>query len=244
MALTLERIRPLHPDFHPDPSWERCGMTPSGHQLFKETRKASRAIPDIDPETGERRQMLHPTTAQPLYPLNKAEHYTMSRTFYLHSEGNGNIIKVDWSEPTEEELAAIEREDKIEKMIPNLAGSLVDLDMSPTEFGQALKMIAKAMKGEDPMDEPVPATGPHDVVQPPEREGGPAMSDDGRMAEPHPAVATPVDEPPPDGHQPDPETVYPKWRGGAGWELSDGTFLKGTGRKQEAHDREVSLTSY
>lgn len=251
MRLVLERIKKLHPDFRPDPSWQRCGMTPSGHQLFTSTEKRSRAIPDYDPETGERRKMLHPTTAQPLYPLNKAEHYTMVRTFYLHSEGNGNIIKVDWSEPTEEEIAAALREEKIEDMVPNLAGSLVDLDMSPEDFTKALAMIARAMKGEDPMAgeqptpaAPTPATA-REVVPPPQREGGPAVSDDGKLTESHPAVATPAGEPPPaDQHQPDPEVKYPRWRGAAGWELSDGTFLKGTGKKEEAIAREANLTSY
>lgn len=249
MALTLERIKPLHPDFHPDPSWERCGMTPSGHQLFKSTEARSRAIPDVDAETGERRQMLHPTTAQPLYPLNIAERYTLERTFYLHSEGNGNIIKVDWSEPTEEELASAIREEKIEVMVPNLAGALVDMDMTPDDFTKALAMIARAMKGEDPMvaKEPMPEApvAAREVVPPPEREGGPAMSDDGKMAVVRSdVVPEPADQPPPDEHQPDPNVQYPVWRGAGGWELSDGTTLKGKGRKQEAYDQEAALTAY
>lgn len=239
MALTLEKIKPLHPEFAPsiDPAWERIGLTPSGHQLFVERTKMVRAIPDIDPKTKERRHRLHPTTAEPLYAMNRPEHYTRTRTFYLHSEGNGNIVKIDWKAATDEELAAVAREKGIREMLPELSGTLYDMNMTPVEFTQALQMIARAMKGKDPMiaEEPTPAEEP--IPPRPDAETSDQLPDSTANGK--------TDITPDQGtFQPDPDVVYPRWRGGAGWELSDGTMLKGKGRKTEAYERETELATY
>lgn len=258
MGITLERIKPLHPDFTPDPSWEMVGMTPSGNQLFRSTTPMVRAIPDIDPKTEERRHRLHPTTAEPLYAMNKAEHFDQIRTFYLISEGNGNIIKVDYTVPTDEELAALKRGEAIETMVPELAGQLVDMDMTALEFGQALKMISKAMKGEVPdmAEEPVPAV---DGVETPQ------SVDTRPVPDPDVAEAPP---PPPDVERPvvltkaqakksvqddggifepladlPPKTLtYPRHVAGGKWELSDGSIIgPGKGLKHEATVAEAAL---
>lgn len=249
MALTLERIKPLHPDFHPDPNWERIGMTPEGHQLFKSSVKMVKAVHDVDEETGVRRQMLHPTTAQPLYPMNKPKHYTQVRVFYLVSEGNGNIIKVDWSAPTEEEIAALDREEGIKEIMPEIAGQLYDMDMTPFELAGALKMIAKAMRDgkEDVSEEPVPAVDkgaetpqPVDTrpVPDPDVEETAAPLAEPVLLTREEAKAQMHDDPnaKPPGH------TYPRHVAGGVWELSDGTKMgPGKGLKHEATVAEAAL---
>jgi hypothetical protein len=253
MTLTLEKIRPLHPDFTIDPSWERMGMTPSGHQLFKETTPMVRAVPDIDEETGRQRQMLHPTTAQPLYPLNKAKHYNKIRTFYLYSEGNGNITKVDWSEPSEEEIAALAREDGIKELMPEIAGELYDIDMTPKELAQALRMIGQAMKGDlpDVSKEPTPAVDegaetPHPVDTRPVPDPDvpvldplPPRMDVAPQAQPitrQQAKAEMQDE------ADEKKVTYPYHIAGGKWELSDGSIIgPGPGLKDQATAAEAAL---
>ncbi len=221
MGITLEPIKPFHPQFHPDPSWERVGLTPAGHQLFRETTRRSRAIPDIDPATGEQRHELHPTTGQPLYPRNKPEIYNHIRMFYLESEGNGNITKIDWREPTAEELAAVRRSEGIAKLIPNLSETLYDADIDMGDLVAALRMISQATKGE------LPDEAPPVVADTPEPQTQAVIEAQA------PVASTPVVA--------DAQATFPKWRGAAGWELSDGTFMKGVGVKEKAVAAEAAL---
>ncbi len=229
------------------------GLTPNGHQLFKETTKRSRAIPDIDPTTGERRYKLHPTTGEPLYPRNIPEHYDHIRTFYLESEGNGNIVKIDWIEPTPEELAAVAREKGIKEMIPNLTATLYDSGIDIKDLVAAMKMIAQSTKGEL-VDEAPPAEAPEPepkLTPLPEPVDAPV-----EVAEASELAIEPVETA--DESQPmleaekAPEDVIPpptapkiglkypfSLRPGGHWRLSDGSEY--TGKKVDAQAAEAAL---
>lgn len=233
MSITLQPIRPFHPQFNPDPDWKRLGLTPTGHQLFEETTKRSRAVPDIDPATGERRHRLHPTTGEPLYPRNKPQPYDHVRTFYLESQGNGNIVKIDWREPTPKEIAAVEREEGIKAMIPNLSATLYDADIKLEDLVAAMKMIAQATKGELPdeappaeSEAPEPPPRTEEVVPPP-----PTTSEARALFKDEAAGAPTVSEP---------AVTYPHmYAPGGRYLLSDGTKMRC--KKVDAEAAETAL---
>ena len=218
------------------------GLTPDGHQLFEETTKRSRAIPDIDPITGERRYKLHPTTGEPLYPKNKPQLYDNVRVFYLESEGNGNIIKIDWTEPTADEIAAVQREKGIKELIPKLSETLYDADINLADLVSAMKMISQHTKGELPDEAPpAEATAPEPVLAPmPEPKAAPDEVDDAGDLDAR-SEAKEEDEdlgPPP----PSPKigVDFPfSIRIGGHWRLSDGSEY--TGNKVDAQAAEAAL---
>lgn len=240
MSITLAPIKPFHPQFNPDPAWVRMGLTPEGHQLFKETTKRSRAVPDIDPKTSEQRWKLHPTTGEPLYPKNKPEMYDNVRVFYLESEGNGNIIKIDWSEPTADEVAAVQREKGIKELIPKLSETLYDADINLADLVSAMKMISQATKGELPDEappaesaapEPVLAPMPEPVLDEVDDAGdldarSEAKEEDEDLGPPPPSPKIGVDFP---------FSIRP----GGHWRLSDGSEY--TGKKVDAQAAETAL---
>ncbi len=222
------------------------GLTPSGHQLFRSTEKRSRAIPDIDPATNEQRYKLHPTTGEPLYPRNKPEIYDNIRVFYLESEGNGNIVKIDWIEPTAEEIAAAQREKGIKEMIPQLSETLYDADINISDLVAAMKMISQATRGElvdeaPPAEAPAPAQALAPLPEP-EAEPAPTVEADDSQA----MLATePAAEKDPKDVIPPPPSVkigleYPfSIRPGGHWRLSDGSEY--TGKKVDAQAAETAL---
>jgi len=81
---------------------------------------------------------LHPVNGEPLYPRNETEFYDLERTFYQYSEGNGNVVTIDYRPPTAEEIRVAEREDRIAEMQRKMAEVFVDSDTDPAVLLQAL----------------------------------------------------------------------------------------------------------
>lgn len=149
----LRKIEPIHPPMKPPKGAVAAGVTPDGHQLYREHSKRSRSIPDIDEETGQQRQRRHALTGEPLYGIRKPEPYTLTRLYFLEDQGNGNIVKVDYREPTPEEMAAKVRAREIELMKDTLAATMVDSGLSPSELVRRLTAPVTAAA-------PAPAAAP------------------------------------------------------------------------------------
>ena len=209
---TLSRIQPLNPELIPPKGAIPHGIGPGGKQLYREVTRRSRAVPKINPETGEREFALHATTARPLYPLNKPEIYDLERLYFLESDGMGNIYNIDYHPPTEAELAEALRQQRIKDMIPKLAEALVDENMAPEEFVRGLR------GGVIPAPEAAADLGATPSF------AGDRVSDDTSDEE----------------GEIDPPVEYPVALPGIGrWELSNGETFKG--KKVEAIQQEESL---
>ncbi len=100
-----------------------------------------------------RQWKTHPVNNEPLLPKNRLELYTLTRTFFLESQGNGNVQKTYWTPPTPEELAALKRDDKILEMGRAMATALVDSDITPAEMvemirsGKAIREVSEEQEG-------------------------------------------------------------------------------------------------
>jgi len=161
---TLQKIRPLHPEKVPPMGAVPAGATPDGKQLFTLERQRSRAVPDIDPDTGKQRMRHHGVTNEPLYALNKPEIYTERLLFFLESQGNGQIQMVPYVPITAEEMAAEQRQQRVEAMKAQLAEALVEADMTPAELVAAARAVGQQ---EPPLEEVLaPAAIPEPVEGP------------------------------------------------------------------------------
>ena len=143
MALTLTKIQPIHPQHVPEPHWEMAGTTVHGRQLYKESLKRSRGVPLVD-ENGERVYAKNPISGEPLYPKNRAEIFHDNRLFFLASQGNGQVEKINYRPPTPEEIRAKERAGKIADVQDQLAAAFVDSEI-PIDHLIALLKGGKAI---------------------------------------------------------------------------------------------------
>ena len=225
MAHNLPKIEPLEPPLIPPSGSVAAGVTPNGQQLYKLDRPRSRAVPKLD-ERGNHAYRKHQVNGEDLYPLYKPELYTEHLLFFMESDHNGNAYMVPFIPPTEEQLAAEERERRIAAMRDELAQALVDADVSPDQLISALRAPRDvAIAGE-----PVQGTPAHQDLSQPD---GP--EDD---AQPE------VEETDPDEFEPD-FSVFPKQIGPTTWELSNGETLQGSREqpidKQQARAAEAAL---
>jgi hypothetical protein len=110
-----------------------AGITPDGKQLYELETQRVRAVPRIDPKTGERVFAKHPTTAEPLYGKNVPERYVQKRLFIMEDQGNGNAGPQAYHQPSPEELAKEQRSLKVKAMEGKLAEALVDLGVDSVE---------------------------------------------------------------------------------------------------------------
>lgn len=104
----------------------QAGTTPDGRQLWRESIPMARAVPKMDEVTGKREFAKNPLTAEALYPKNRPEFWTWHRLYYLDDQGNGNVSKVEYTPPTQAELAGIQREQRVKDVMAELAGKLID----------------------------------------------------------------------------------------------------------------------
>lgn len=171
MAHGLKKIEPLHAQLIPPQGAEPAGVTDDGkHQLYKLKRKMARGVPRMDPATGERMWRKHGVTGEPLYPLSRPEIYEEELLFYLESDGQGNVVMVDYSFPTPEELAERERRKQVDRMVPALAEALVDEGVTPENVIDALRGIF-APRGDEPgvvLEEAAPVETASEVAPPDE----------------------------------------------------------------------------
>lgn len=153
MRGTLTKLQPLHPEKIAPPEAVMAGTTPDGKQLYREVTRRSRAVPMLD-EKGDRVFAKNPMTAEPLYPKNRPEIYNHERLYYLESEGNGNLRKVDYAPPTPEQLAEQARQRRIDEMGGGqLGAALVDAGITPEE---AVQRILSGSAAAPAPDEPLP----------------------------------------------------------------------------------------
>jgi len=78
-------------------------------------------------------------TGEPLLPQNRPELYEQVRVFYLESQGNGNVGLVDYTPPTEAELAEADRQRRIEAVRDEFAAQVVDQGLSVAEILNRIK---------------------------------------------------------------------------------------------------------
>jgi hypothetical protein len=177
MTRTLSRIAPVHGPVVAEEGWELVGMNPQGKQLYVERTPRSRAVPafevndcvDCDgPQCercdgagqtkGKRIYVKNPMTGEPLYPKNEPEFYIHERMFFMDSDGAGNQIKINWSPPTKEQLAADQHARDVADMLPKLASALVNAGLDPEEAAKRLTT---------PVVEPTPYKAPAPIDPPP-----------------------------------------------------------------------------
>jgi hypothetical protein len=138
-ARTMGRMEPLHPPIVPPDGAVPAGVTPQGKQLYTLKTKRSKSMPKLDAK-GKQEYRRHMITGENLYPLRVAEPYVHEELFYLESEGNGNVHKVAWRWPTEEELAHEDRERRIKEVQRTLPEVLVDKGLTADDL---LAMLSK-----------------------------------------------------------------------------------------------------
>lgn len=197
-----DRVAPLRTNLVPPPGAEAAGVTPTGKQLYTLTRKMARSKPKLD-EKGNPVFRRSPTTGEALPgmpQLRVPEIYEEEQLFYLESDGHGNVHKIMWTPPSEEELLAAKRRQQVETMKDQLAGVLVDEGITSADELRAM------FRGERTVA--APAEEPAET----EEDDG---ADDGEP-EPDPIEDIDFDE-------------YPKYLKVGTWELCDGEVVGGPG---------------
>lgn len=158
----------------------------------------------------------HFQTDQKLYPRNDHEVIWIERTFFVESDGMGNQYKHFYNPPTPEQIAAIERDGKIDSFMRELAGMAVDAGMTAEE------LLAASMAGTAVV--PQESASDDDFIAPPgadeDDSAGQARDID--------------DDPPSNGAAPADDVDYPVHRGFGSWELSNGTVTDQGVKKEEA----------
>ena len=163
---TLTRIAPLHPPTLIPPAGSiPWGTTPDGKQLWRLVTRRSRAVPDIDPATGQQRWRTN-LMGEKILALFKPGFYDKVEIFWLHSQANGNVEHIPYYPPTPEELKQAKRQQSMAEMSAALTGALVDAGVTPDKLVEMLQ----AKKAEAP--EPVSSvnTGPPEPPAEPEVE--------------------------------------------------------------------------
>jgi hypothetical protein len=131
MRGTLQPTKPIRADLIPPLGAKAAGITPDGRQIYTMTTTRSRSEPKIDPETGEQMWRKNPLNAEPLVPLRKPVVFQHEEMFTLVDQMNGNVEKMPFRFPTEAELKAAERAQKVTAMGGGaLAEALVDRGLS------------------------------------------------------------------------------------------------------------------
>ena len=140
-------------------------------------------------------------TGETMYPLRAAELYQHEELFYLESEGNGNIRKIQFTWPTAEEQAATERERKINEMSRALPELLVDRGLTLEKLLASLGTATPALAVDDSVPESLEPV-------------------------PEPAMAVSLEPEPEPVAEEKPE--FPQMYAPGRWLLSDGRKMQGT----------------
>jgi len=220
MSGVLQKIPKIHAQLIPPQNAVTKGSTPDGKPLWYEEIPMSRSVPDIIPGTitaenpeGEQRWKKD-LAGQGIYPMRKRESYIWKRTYFLESQGNNNVEKVDYVPQTKEQIAAIERARRVVAMKDRLAEALVDGGVTPENLvatlqaGQVQVPVEVEAPAEPEAVEPVAGLAPEAVVAEPTAEVEAAV-------EPEAGVEAP------------PEVTYPVMYAPGRWKLSDGSKLQG-----------------
>jgi hypothetical protein len=176
MARRAPALQPIHPTLKPPQGARPAGLTPDGKQLYEMVEVRASIVDKVNPETGEVEHRKNTITGEQLHKLREVEkdeqgrpvRVRNTRLFYLHSEGNGNVRKVTYTPPSEEDLKKAERRQRVQEMQEALAEGLVDAGMSPQDAIARLRGEADAGPGLPPPETPEPVS----EVPPPENGDG------------------------------------------------------------------------
>jgi hypothetical protein len=153
------QIRPIQSEWRPEKHWVQIATTPTGKAVYRERVKRSRGKPARD-ENGDRVFAKHRETGQRLYPINEREDYMHEKVFYCEQDGRGNVYKIAYNPPTADQIAAAEREGRIDRMMRDLAETFVDSGMTPQELLDAARR--NAAEAQEATEAPGPALAPTD----------------------------------------------------------------------------------
>lgn len=175
-------LKPIHPEIIPPPGAKPAGVSPSGKQLYEIEEVRAEIVDKVNPETGEVEHRKNTITGEQLHKLREVKrdeegNPVRSRTrklFYLESEGNGNIRKVPYEPPSEEEMQEAERRQQIESMQEGLAAALVDAGLTPEEAIRRLRGGSDAGDGGDGEGETPGITLDPPEIEPVEPEDAPS----------------------------------------------------------------------
>ena len=229
MSGVLQKIPKIHAQLVPPQNAVMRGTTPDGKQLWYEEIPMSRSVPriipgSVTPENPKGVQEWKKNLAgEGIYPLRQREDYIWRRLYFLESQGNNNVQKVDYVPKTEEQLAAEEKARMVEAMEHALPAALVEAGLTAAD----LPRILQAGQAQVPVevDEPE-AVEP--VAAPVVTETTAEVED---VAEPEAVVEAPVVEPE------EKPIHYPVPTGGGWWKLSDGTKIQGKKSKAVKAER-------
>lgn len=133
MAGNFPNITPVHAEKIAPEGAEPWGVTPDGRQILRLVTRRTHSVPRIGSD-GKQEWALHPTTAQPIYPLRRHEPYDHVEIFTMESDGHCNVYKEPYTPPTAEQIAAESRQKKVAELMPALAGALVDAGLTPDQL--------------------------------------------------------------------------------------------------------------
>ena len=220
MSGVLQKIPKIHAQLIPPQTAVTKGSTPDGKQLWYEEIPMSRSVPrilpgSVTPENPKGVQEWKKDLAgQGIYPLRQREDYIWKRLYFLESQGNNNVEKVDYVPATKEQLAAAEHARRVVAMKDRLAEALVDGGVTPENLvatlqaGQVRVPVEVEAPAEPEAVEPVAGLAPEAVVAEPTAEVEAAV-------EPEAVVEAP------------PKVTYPVMYAPGRWKLSDGSKLQG-----------------
>jgi len=141
MKAMLNKVKPLKTDLIPPEGSMPAGVTADGqHQLWK--RPIKRVRTQVVKDEKGQEVWKHLPNGEPTVRKRTATVEDGEELFYLRDQGNGNVEKVRYRFPTDEEVAAAKRRQKIAAMQPALAEALVDAGVSPTELLERLRQPA------------------------------------------------------------------------------------------------------
>lgn len=214
----LKKVAPIHPNLIAPRGAVATGETVNGiHTVFKLVRKRNKSVPKVDPKTGERAYRISQITGEQLYPLREKNIVDEEVTFYLHSQGNGNVEMVPYRPPTEEEKREQLIRRQAAQMVPQLTEELARRKITPAQLLDAL------------------FGGQRQQAPPPPPEVAQAGASSGSIPEPGAEPA----EFAPDFSQ------YPLKASGVGrWELSSGEIVKGNREAAEQAEAKLQQEQY
>lgn len=139
MAQTLSRIQPLHAELKPPRGAEPTGQVAHGqYPLYRMTRKMVVDKEVLRDDDGNEMWKTNPQ-GEKLYRMYRPIIGEEELLFYLQSDGQGNVVMVDYTPPTAEQIAAEQREQNVERAQRELAEALVDEGMTASELIAAIR---------------------------------------------------------------------------------------------------------
>lgn len=129
----MKKLAPQHATPVPDPDAVQIATTPDGRAVYQRKVRRFRNMPlKINGEQQYRRDRQ---TGEPAVSLRKIEPFERVEIYTLESNGAFGVDRVPYHVPTPEEVAAVERQRRIDEMGGGkLGAALVDAGMTPEQL--------------------------------------------------------------------------------------------------------------